>query len=358
MNIKSSLDSISSFIIDPSNDSRTTLVQGIAWITTIVLGIGTIGIAQGLSALWRKMRPVERNVTHEKIGRLFQRIFSQKNTSKTYESLSSPEEGPSALQVLARNVYDKREQLWEAAKNETEGNKERLLVFINKIREEFRNNSLSLSMVSDDEKALNILFQSQRLRTALVIYARVKKLDCILNKHLVFLAQDIYNKRNDLTTLAKDNLFVLACTIIGLFECENRSLVEILMNKEALKIFNQSNRLKLILFIYLSSKQKENKQNDFDQNHRKEAVRLGKENAQGPGLVTRLNMNDLKSNPKQLEKAVKNFLRSNHPDKMKSKANISRVQDANQLLDLLRRDNYKIYNDTLNKYRNQLEVGL
>ena len=45
MNVASILDGVTSFIMDPSRDDRKPLTQGIAWVTTIIVGIGTAGIA-------------------------------------------------------------------------------------------------------------------------------------------------------------------------------------------------------------------------------------------------------------------------------------------------------------------------
>ncbi|ADI38887.1 hypothetical protein [Waddlia chondrophila] len=82
---KNTIDNLTSFIMDPSNNAREPLTQGIAWTTTIILGFGTIGIIQGLSALWRKLRHIDQNDTHEKISRLFQKIFSRNSANETFE---------------------------------------------------------------------------------------------------------------------------------------------------------------------------------------------------------------------------------------------------------------------------------
>lgn len=82
--IENILDNVTSFIVDPGNESRTPLTQGIAWAITIILGIGTLGIAQCLSTLWRKLRQIDQNETHEEISQ----IFSKSHPNSTVEDLN------------------------------------------------------------------------------------------------------------------------------------------------------------------------------------------------------------------------------------------------------------------------------
>ena len=84
----------------------------------------------------------------------------------------------------------------------------------------------------------------------------------------------------------------------------------------------------------------------------KEAVRLGRNNAPGPGLVTRLGLNEFQSNEEELGKHIKKFLLKNHPDK-NAQADLELVKDANELLNMLRNGVYDHYKAALEKYRNQ-----
>ncbi len=81
MNIRNVLDRVTSFIIDPSHSSRKPINQGIAWAITIILGIGTIGIAHGLSALWRRLRRTQATDQHKKVSQLFQKTTNQAEIS-------------------------------------------------------------------------------------------------------------------------------------------------------------------------------------------------------------------------------------------------------------------------------------
>ena len=80
MNVHKSLDKISSFLIDPHNKSRSAPVKGAAWACTIILGIVSIGTAQGVSALWRAKRNITQNDTHKLINKKFQQIFSKNHS--------------------------------------------------------------------------------------------------------------------------------------------------------------------------------------------------------------------------------------------------------------------------------------
>lgn len=87
------LDKVTSFIIDPGNNSRKPAEQGLACATTIILGVGTFGVGQGLSVLWRNFREVEQNDTHEKIDQLFKQIFFEQDPDKSPLDLKPDEKG-------------------------------------------------------------------------------------------------------------------------------------------------------------------------------------------------------------------------------------------------------------------------
>lgn len=102
MTIKKVFDAITSFIIDPGNKRRKPSTRGLAWAVTIILGIGTLGIMQGVSALWRKLRHIEKNETHEKTGRFF-----QKSVPKNNKDPEQPVNNPSIQPIASNFTVDK-----------------------------------------------------------------------------------------------------------------------------------------------------------------------------------------------------------------------------------------------------------
>ena len=80
------IDLASQYLLDPLNPKHEN--KNLALIVTIALGILTLGMAQGVSALWQLCRPIEEeNETHKKINELFKQIF---NNSKPEERTPSP----------------------------------------------------------------------------------------------------------------------------------------------------------------------------------------------------------------------------------------------------------------------------
>lgn len=439
MFIKNSLDHFSTFIMDPCNAQYTPFIQKAAWLTTIILGIGTIGIAHVLCALWRRLRHVERNETHEKIGQIFNKIFSKnpeqqsssvKNSTQMSQpfnqpspvhpsSLNQPNDPPankrpprdpqpthqpspkinkptrreasqrlpskplqilmqretskssttspkdiSSLPKLAQNVFDKREELWQAALKESQNHQEKTMeLFIHKIENEFKKNHLSLSHISNDSAAFNIFFQSSRLRIALVNYAKINHLDIILNKHLILLAQSIYDKREDYSkqaSLQSKNDPVMQLTsftilIQLLFKSEGRSLIELFRNKEAIAIFKKSSRLMLALALFVKmnngSKQESSQQRLGGLNPNAAAAKeLGKKlGLQGQGIVSKIGLKAFESDEEQLKKGIKQYLLKNHPDK-NPQADLSLIQEVGQLFNILKQGVYPDYKAALEKY--------
>ena len=78
MDITKTLDSAARVLIDPSYHDFTTVEKGLAWTTTILTAIISLGTAHVLSALWRHLRQVEENDTHRMISSLFYEIFGMK----------------------------------------------------------------------------------------------------------------------------------------------------------------------------------------------------------------------------------------------------------------------------------------
>lgn len=380
MELKNILDSVTSFIMDPSNDDRKPLIQGIAWVITVIVGIGTVGIVHGFSALWRKLRHIEKNETHEKIARLFEKNVLQKSIGNSPISERIPLTQPSAsrdiptitelspLQKKARNVYQKREELWGEATKEAQGDIQKsMFIFINKIRNEFRRDKLSLSDISKDPNALNVLFQSLSLRVALVNYAKANNLNSLLNKHLVFLAQNLYDNRESFIEQAfrqvkrnlPEQLVILTIFVRSMFKHEERSIEEVFNNKEAMAIFQKSGRLMVVLSLYVKMKEaskqgppREKSIRESENQSVKEALRLARNNAQGPGLVTRVGLKSFQSDEAQLHQGIRKFLLLNHPDKNPD-VDQELVKDANQLLDLLKGGVFGVYREALEKYRKE-----
>ncbi|HEY4832182.1 MAG TPA: hypothetical protein VIH61_06445 [Waddliaceae bacterium] len=80
------IDLASQYLLDPLNHKHES--KNIALIVTIVLGILTLGMAQGASALWQLCRPIEEeNETHKKINDLFKKFFT---SDKSEERIPSP----------------------------------------------------------------------------------------------------------------------------------------------------------------------------------------------------------------------------------------------------------------------------
>ena len=82
----------------------------------------------------------------------------------------------------------------------------------------------------------------------------------------------------------------------------------------------------------------------------KAALSLAKRDVDGPGLVTRMGLTGLQSNEEELRNGLKMFLKENHPDKNPN-ADLARVQDATDLLNLIKDGNFKLYLDELEKRR-------
>src|SRR2546422_320807 len=104
MRIGSFLDNTARFLIDPCNKDFSPMIKRIAWIVTILTGITTLGIAQGASALWRKLRHIEeKNETHEIISNQFKKIISKKEKTEGHQrygmGMSQGISGPQAIPV-------------------------------------------------------------------------------------------------------------------------------------------------------------------------------------------------------------------------------------------------------------------
>jgi hypothetical protein len=77
------IDNTARFFLDPSNSKFSQGKKVIAWTTTILAGIATLGLAQAVSALWRSCRHVhEKNETQDTISKIFHKIFCCSQTSE------------------------------------------------------------------------------------------------------------------------------------------------------------------------------------------------------------------------------------------------------------------------------------
>lgn len=266
---------------------------------------------------------------------------------------------------ISNEILSSADKLWE----ECGANPVQYLLAI---RTKFKDHSLSLQNLSDN--SLELFFANSHLRLALVSYARTNNLENILNKHLIFISKEIFNNRDNYTAQAiklahkkNPNIqtnelnFLITLELYKIIyitlQDEGRSLSEILINEEALNIFKSSGRLALVLSIYIQMKTKnqtkvEDNQEDLNQKRAKDAKDLAKRNAHGKGLVTALGLNEYALNQQQLRSKVLEFLKENSPDK-KDNPNIELVQNANQLLELIRYDVYEDYLQELNNLRNK-----
>jgi hypothetical protein len=76
MHIKTILDNVASFLVEPHKQDSSPHIKKLAWVTTIILGVGTLGIVQGLSLLWKKIRVNPHNKADKKINQVGQQVLS------------------------------------------------------------------------------------------------------------------------------------------------------------------------------------------------------------------------------------------------------------------------------------------
>jgi len=63
------------------------------------MGVGSLGLVQGFCILWRRIHPVQKNDTHEKIGQIFRKFFPRAETT-AQEKRSPPQEEPQTSQTV------------------------------------------------------------------------------------------------------------------------------------------------------------------------------------------------------------------------------------------------------------------
>lgn len=102
INMISAIDYASGYLLDPLNQKHEN--KELALLITIVAGILTLGVAQGLSALWRLCRPVEENETHKKIYHIFREIFCNNKTEDNSEQIHSSNLSIDSSKNIHRNI--------------------------------------------------------------------------------------------------------------------------------------------------------------------------------------------------------------------------------------------------------------
>jgi hypothetical protein len=92
------IDNTARFFLDPSNSKFSQGKKVVAWTSTLLAGIATLGFVQAASALWRSCRQVhEKNETQDKISRLCHKIFCCPQTSEPLIPQSSRLQNPPTI---------------------------------------------------------------------------------------------------------------------------------------------------------------------------------------------------------------------------------------------------------------------
>lgn len=268
------------------------------------------------------------------------------------------------LEKTSKRVYDMRIKLYLEAKKENSDPIQTNYIFINKIRDEFKKDNLSLSQIANDRNAIDIFFNSSILRPALVTYAKVNSLEAISDKHLIYLASNIYNKRQSYAGRInrQDNvekqLFEIMNLVRDACKLEGRSLNDILKNEEAKNILMKSSTLSLVILLYVKLQTPQTgpssappTDNNLERIKVKAAKEEGQAHAQNIGYVTKLGMPEFLGDEDQLRKAARAFLLKNHPDKNPD-SDLEQVKAANNLLNLIRDGNFPVYRKALEDGRN------
>lgn len=107
-------DQAAGFFIDPMNEKFSPAVQSIAVIATLLIGIATLGIAQAIGALWRRLRCIEeKNETHALVYEQFKKVFGIKTFTEENEK------APAALSYTDEQKDPFFEKPSEVLKEET-----------------------------------------------------------------------------------------------------------------------------------------------------------------------------------------------------------------------------------------------
>ena len=425
MKVSKCLDSIAAVLISPNQSEKNGVSKPLAWAITIIVGLGTVGLAQGAAALWRMCRPAEQSKQVKKVQSVFSdHIPSQDKTDTPKQHRPSsvqPQKDPLKDPVLpkepflvaeskianekkpakqvklgqikagqipdekaeisfedvANQIYQQRMQIVRKIVGELGPGsiKEKLKpLILNHLISLFQEKGYSLQELDKNSEWIDLFLQDPFLRPALITYAQQQGLENIKNRHLLHLSKSIYANRadffdNNLANIFKNgdkdaainSLRQSLDKIRDFFHQEGRSLSQVLQNKEDALVFMQSERLKLILTLYVqlleqsnsSSPPAQKQEVDLDQARKKEIVDLAKKGLCSPGLVTNLGLNEISKDAEAMRRELRRLARENHPDKI-GVAGKEKMQEINQLIDLLKdpRD-YHLYRKLIQNIRDQ-----
>ncbi len=80
-------DKVSCYLVDPLNEQNGN--PTLACAITVIAGIFTLGIAHGLSGLWRYLHSVEQNETHAQIRQIFATRVSSKDSREVFKEANA-----------------------------------------------------------------------------------------------------------------------------------------------------------------------------------------------------------------------------------------------------------------------------
>lgn len=117
--INSLFNNASRFFIDPLNKSHS--YTNLAFATTVIAGVFTIGFIHVISATWRYFNcPDELNETHEKIIQIFKRLSNDVETTPSIKKETKPD---SQIIVEEDKILNTSNELQEKIQDNEEGNK-------------------------------------------------------------------------------------------------------------------------------------------------------------------------------------------------------------------------------------------
>ncbi len=210
MKISNVADNISNFLLEPHKETSKAR-KGIAWATTIIAGVVTLGTAQIASAIWKSARTINLNQVQQKISNLFRQLYLDSSAAppKVSESENEHAHEDPAIEKAAREVYQicgliERKTIEAASPGESVEDLQKK--FIKGLEQEFQNRGLSLSDLNNNKNARNIFFNSAYLKPVILRYAYENKLKNILDDHIFSLSTDIMKKEKSLINKVTNGL--------------------------------------------------------------------------------------------------------------------------------------------------------
>ncbi|QLH36448.1 MAG: hypothetical protein HWD61_10175 [Parachlamydiaceae bacterium] len=88
MKADKALNHFAHIILYPSEEPSPS-AKGLAWAVTIILGIFTLGITQGLSYLWLKLKTKEPTIQDQRIQNVFDRNNPASNSINSLQTIIS-----------------------------------------------------------------------------------------------------------------------------------------------------------------------------------------------------------------------------------------------------------------------------